>query len=80
MLDGAKNVLFLEEGILNGGAGMMLEHELYGMGELDGRKYRILAVNDNFAVADTPCDIYSAAEIGEDDICRAVKEMACSWI
>ena len=80
MLDGAKNVLFLEEGILNGGAGMMLEHELYGMGELDGRKYRILAVNDNFAVADTPCDIYSAAAIGEDDICRAVKEMAYSWI
>ncbi len=54
----AKKVLFVEEGIKNGGAGMLfgdaageLYSELYS-------KYSVLAIDDNFAMPEQVCDLY----------------------
>jgi len=55
----AKRVLFVEEGIENGGAGMLLREALIKLScELDG-KYFIKAIDDNFASPDKKCDVYS---------------------
>lgn len=57
-LRGKKKVLFVEEGIYYGGAGMILHEKLSSMGALDGIQSRVFAIDDNFAQPATPCDIY----------------------
>ena len=65
-----KNVIFLEEGIKNGGAGMVLGQEI---SLPDGCRYIHLGIDDVF---DTPLatgNIYSDFGIGADDIIGAIK-------
>ena len=57
-LEGKARVLFLEEGIYYGGAGMILHEKLSGNGLLDNIKARVYAIDDNFASPTSPCDIY----------------------
>lgn len=54
--------VFLEEGILDGGAGMLLSDRLYESG-YTGR-IKLLAIRDHFVIPDTPTDIYEYAGIG----------------
>ncbi len=54
----AEALLFAEEGIENGGAGMLLAKELSENGFDVSKKYRIAAICDNFASPTVPCDLY----------------------
>lgn len=58
-LIGAKKILFVEEGIKNGGAGMILREELSAIGyDFSDCAYEIAAIDDNFAAPEAPCDLY----------------------
>lgn len=55
----ATRIVFAEEGIKNGGAGMLLLEELKMQGFNDAKcNYSISAIDDNFASPENPCDIY----------------------
>ena len=56
---GAKQIVYVEEGIKNGGAAMITESTLRAL-EFDFGKtnYDIIAIDDNFASPDKPCDLY----------------------
>lgn len=69
-------IIFLEEGIKNGGIGMILLEKLTTQGVLAGREYEILAIDDNFAMSDPTereYDYYKSAHISEEDIAAGVK-------
>ncbi len=53
----AKSVLFVEEGIRNGGAGMIIREELLRLGN-DVRNFDLLAIDDNFVISDVKCNLY----------------------
>lgn len=57
-LSSAEAVLFAEEGIKNGGAGMLLAKELSELGFDVQTRYRIAAIDDNFASPSELCDLY----------------------
>lgn len=75
----AKRVLFVEEGIKNGGAGMLLASTLSDIGiDLFG-KYEILAIDDNFASPKEQTDLYeylgmSAVRIAEKILERPLEK------
>ena len=52
----AKCVLFVEEGILNGGFSETMVRMLKN--ELSDKKFAIRAIDDNFAAPTSPCDLY----------------------
>ncbi len=57
-LDG-KNILYVEEGIKNGGAGMIMCNMLAESGALGKcRSFNIAAIDENFANPDFKCDLY----------------------
>lgn len=64
-------ILFLEEGILDGGASMILAERLIdaGFGFSSGR--RILAIRDHFAAPDSPVDLLQYCGIGAENIREA---------
>ena len=58
-ISGARRVLFAEEGIKNGGAGMLMRDALEQLGaDLNSCEYLISAIDDNFASPTEPCDLY----------------------
>lgn len=70
----AKKMVFVEEGIKNGGAGMLLGAALSEMGiDLFGR-YEILGIDDNFAAPDSPCDLYEFLEMSAPLIAQKILE------
>lgn len=66
-------VVFLEEGIYVGGAGMRLDAALRAAG-YTGR-YETLAIADGFATPTTPCDLYAYLGISSSDAVAAVKRL-----
>jgi transketolase C-terminal domain/subunit len=59
---GAKRILYVEEGIKNGGAAEITLGELLDLGfDLNKTEYRISAIDDNFASPSKLCDIYDFA-------------------
>ncbi len=66
---GVKNVIFLEEGIKNGGAGMVFES---GLSLPNGCRYVHLGIDDVFDTPKATGNIYSDFGIGKDDIINAV--------
>ena len=71
-LRNATPTVFLEEGILDGGAGMLLTERLRAHGYTESIK--ILAIRDNFVIPDTPTDIYEYAGIGINALENALSE------
>ncbi len=58
-LSGAVRILFVEEGIKCGGAGMAIREALAGVGfDFSGAVYEIAAIDDNFASPDAECELY----------------------
>ena len=51
-------MVFAEEGIKNGGAGMLLLEELRALDHTVALKYAVSAIEDNFASPTEPCDLY----------------------
>ncbi len=59
MLSSCQRVVYVEEGIRNGGAAEITRHELERCGvDFSSLEYRIAAIDDNFASPDSPCDLY----------------------
>ena len=58
-IQGARRIVFCEEGIKSGGAAMLLREELIKLGfDMSRCEYLIAAIDDNFASPDTPCELY----------------------
>lgn len=71
ILDEEKPLFFLEEGIKNGGASMILSSLLRESGYRGNIK--ILAIDGHFALPDTPCDIYDYCKISASDLIREIR-------
>lgn len=73
-------IVFLEEGIYDGGAGMVLRdriEEIPGGCRLIAKAgYKILAIKNSFAAPESPCDLYEYCGISAGDIVRAIKELS----
>ena len=52
------HIVYVEEGIKNGGAAMITEQMLQNKGVLKDVRFDIVAIDDNFAIPDKVCDIY----------------------
>jgi transketolase C-terminal domain/subunit len=65
---GVKKVLFLEEGIKNGGAGMLLSDKL---SLPDGCRYTVLAIDDVFDTDRSTGNLYADFGLGREDILAA---------
>lgn len=74
-LKAAKNVVFVEEGIKNGGIGMILGEMIHSSGLPVNIKYTILAINDTFTVPTEICDIYDYAGISAEKLAKKIMEM-----
>ncbi len=61
--------VYVEEGIKNGGAGMITESRLLELGVRVSR-FDIVAVDDNFVIPNTVCDIYDYAGLSAEKIAK----------
>lgn len=59
--DCTKVILFYEEELRNGGMGMLLSDTMRRKGYLEGREWRILALDDSFAARDRDVPVLEAA-------------------
>ena len=69
-----KRIVFYEEGIRNGGMGMILADALRRLGVLEEREYSIVAIEDPFVRAEKDTPIYKTAGISAKDICEIIEE------
>lgn len=67
-------ILFLEEGIKNGGAGMLTFDALYARHTkvMENKRTAILAIDDNFAVQTQEESVYRTAKISANDCLRTM--------
>ena len=64
----------MEEGIKNGGAGMLFRESLSLCGyDFSKCRYDIIAVEDNFVSPETACDLYDYAGLSPEKIARRMK-------
>lgn len=68
----AKSVLFAEEGIKNGGAGMLLSEALAKNGFDVFSKYQVAAIDDNFALPSEVCDIYDYLGLSAEALAKKI--------
>ena len=64
----AKKILFAEEGIKNGGAGMLLGFELAALNPDFPSRYFVSAIDDNFAQPTEICDLYDYVGLSADKL------------
>ena len=65
-----QSVIYVEEGIKNGGAAMITEAMLNECGMLKEVKYGIVAIDDNFVDPSEPADIYDFAGLSVEKIVK----------
>ena len=70
-----KNIIFLEEEIMSGGFGMNLSAEMKRQGVGYRAKYRIIAVDDNFAVPQKGENVWQAAGVDAQSVCDTILSM-----
>ena len=64
-----KKILYVEEGIENGGAAVLTMNSLRKHGfDFSETEYRIAAIDDDFVSPTTPCDIYAYAGLSPEKI------------
>jgi len=68
-----KPIVFLEEGIYNGGAGMIIGDLLRQSDPSFSGHYRVLAIKDHFASPTEKCNLYHYCGIAADDVTAAVR-------
>ncbi len=66
-------IIFLEEGMKNGGAAMNIYERLRESEKMDGRKYRISAIED-FALSEKGKSIYRSCSLDADCLIYNIKE------
>lgn len=74
-LRGVGRILFVEEGIKNGGIGMISRDALCECGYLPGRIMEILAIEDNFAKPKEICDLYAYLGLSAEKIAEKFKDI-----
>lgn len=74
-VEGSQKVLFIEEGIKNGGAGMLFADALADLGVKLSGKYFISAIDDNFAAPSEQCEIYDYVGLSPEKIVEKVKNI-----
>ena len=73
-LSAARKIVFVEEGIKNGGAGMLFCDALKESGyDFSKTSYDIIAVDDNFASPEIPCDLYDYVGLSPEKIAEKMK-------
>lgn len=72
LMDKETPLVFLEEGIYDGGAGMILCDRLRALGHRG--RHTILAIRDHFASPPTPLDLYSYCHLSEEDVIGALEK------
>jgi len=73
-LKNAKKIVFVEEGIKNGGAAMIFRDALESSGyDFSACSYDILAIDDNFASPDSICDLYDYVGLSPQKIAEKMK-------
>lgn len=76
LLRGAKKVLFVEEGIKNGGFSMICSQCLRDEHDLsEETKIAIQAIDDNFAIPDKRCDIYEYLGFSPKALAEKIKNI-----
>ncbi len=70
---GETPVIFIEEGIYNGGAGMILSAALREKGLTS--PFRVHAIRDSFAAADTPVSLHRFCHISASDLVDSAHEL-----
>lgn len=71
---GAEKIVFVEEGIKNGGAGMLLAKELSSLGVKIEGKYEISAIDDSFAPTTESSDIYEELGLSVEALFEKMSE------
>ncbi len=72
-IKGAKKVLFAEEGILNGGYAMITKDILAADKCFSETVFGIAAIDDNFAIPETLCDIYDNLGLSPKKLAEKIK-------
>ncbi len=70
----AKRVVYVEEGIKNGGAAEICGEALYSLGALSSTDYRIAAIDDNFASPESICDLYDFVGLSPERIADKMRK------
>lgn len=73
--DSVENIIFLEEEIMSGGFGMNLLMQMKNKCIYPYANYKIIAVNDNFAVPNKGQTVWEAANVDSYSVFRAIIEM-----
>ncbi len=79
LIRGAENLLFVEEGILNGGYSMTVAALLQDISaDMSGVKISFAAIDDSFAIPAEPTDIYDYLGLSSSCLKKRMKEMIIS--
>ncbi len=68
------HILFVEEGIKNGGAAMITYSTMREIGDVEGITYDIAAIDDDFLSPTKPCDIYDYAGLTAERLAKYFEE------
>ena len=73
-LQNARKIVFVEEGIKNGGAGMLMREELEKQNfDFNKCSYHISAIDDNFAVIEEAGDIYDFVGLSPEKLAEKMR-------
>jgi 1-deoxy-D-xylulose-5-phosphate synthase len=72
---GIKAIVYLEEEIRSGGAGMLLSDKLSRLGSVNGIPYSVMATDDDFAYQKVGKTIYGSVGLSASDVASKVKEL-----
>ncbi len=70
----SKRVVFVEEGIKNGGAAEICGEALNSLGALATTEYRIAAIDDSFASPESICDLYDYVGLSPERIAEKMRK------
>lgn len=70
----SKRIIYVEEGIKNGGAAEICGEALRSIGALKNTDYRILAIDDDFASPESVCDLYDYVGLSPERIAEQMRK------
>ena len=68
VISDGSHLLYVEEGIKNGGAAMITRDLVFESGSLNGVKFDIAAIDDEFANPSSPCDLYDYVGLSKEKL------------
>ena len=74
LISSSKRIVYVEEGIKNGGAAVITRDELILRGlNIEKTDFRIAAIDDCFASPDSPCDLYDYVGLSVDKLAEKMR-------